>query len=244
MCNGNNIPTMRIGDSIMLKRITSIIIVAVFILSLPIMLLFTDVQIVAFDRDYYRKEFIKYEIPQQLKMELSELIKANENSVRYLEGKRDNLDFKAVISGQEEEFFSPKDKLHMIDVRNLFIKGRLIRDISLVYIMAFIGYFILLRKSEGKRLAKYFLVSSSLALALIVVLVVLMYSDFYKYFTIFHQIFFTNDLWLLDPMENRLVNIYPEAFFTDIAFSISKYFIAELITLLGASSYFLIKLRR
>ena len=56
--------------------------------------------------------------------------------------------------------------------------------------------------------------------------------DFYKYFTIFHEIFFSNDLWQLEPAKDRLINMFPEAFFSDIAFKIVFYYIVELVLLL------------
>ena len=42
-------------------------------------------------------------------------------------------------------------------------------------------------------------------------------TDFTKYFIIFHKIFFTNDLWQLDPRTDLLINIVPEPFFMDTA---------------------------
>jgi len=42
-------------------------------------------------------------------------------------------------------------------------------------------------------------------------------TDFTKYFVIFHQIFFDNDLWILDPATDLLINIVPEPFFMDTA---------------------------
>jgi integral membrane protein (TIGR01906 family) len=61
--------------------------------------------------------------------------------------------------------------------------------------------------------------------------------DFYKYFTIFHEIFFTNDLWLLDPATDRLINIFPQDFFTDMAFSIAYLYIAEMAVILVGSTF-------
>ncbi|MFQ8777111.1 MAG: DUF1461 domain-containing protein [Roseburia sp.] len=39
-------------------------------------------------------------------------------------------------------------------------------------------------------------------------------TDFSKYFVVFHKIFFSgNDLWVLDPHTDMLINIVPEGFF-------------------------------
>ena len=42
-------------------------------------------------------------------------------------------------------------------------------------------------------------------------------TDFSRYFVVFHHIFFNNDLWLLDPRTDMLINIVPEPFFMDTA---------------------------
>lgn len=49
------------------------------------------------------------------------------------------------------------------------------------------------------------------------VLAAVISTDFTKYFVIFHKIFFDNDLWILDPATDLLINIVPEPFFMDTA---------------------------
>jgi integral membrane protein (TIGR01906 family) len=208
-----------------------------FVVSMPLMLLLTDVQLVAYDRDYYRAEYDKYNIPGYIGMSMDNLMDSTEKLLSYLDNKRDDLDFKGSFTGGEEEFFSQRDKLHMVDVKGLFVKGRLFRDFSLIYIVIFI--LILFRKKPFKlqlgRLARYGIAISAAGIAPVIILIGLMKSDFYKYFTVFHKIFFANDLWLLDPAADRLVNIFPQDFFTDMAFSISYLYIAEMAAILICS---------
>ena len=54
-------------------------------------------------------------------------------------------------------------------------------------------------------------------------LVALMLTDFNKYFTQFHLIFFDNNDWILDERVDRLINILPEGFFSDTAFWIGNH---------------------
>lgn len=218
-----------------IKKTVQMAAALVFIILLPVVLLLTDVQITAFDRNYYEAEYIRYNIPQSLGMDLAELNQATDKLLQYLENKRKDLDFKALIKGQQEAFFSPRDKQHMVDVKNLFIGGRYLRDAALVYLAVFMIY--LLRKKDGiglKKLAGYGLAAGCVGFIPIVLLIILMNIDFYKYFTIFHLIFFSNDLWLLDPAQDRLINMFPQDIFTDMAFRISYFYIAELIVILVA----------
>ena len=69
-------------------------------------------------------------------------------------------------------------------------------------------------------IGKCFLFSSIIGIMPLLILIILIKTDFNKYFTIFHQIFFSNDLWLLDPGTDRLVNIFPEEFFAYTAIRI------------------------
>ena len=41
---------------------------------------------------------------------------------------------------------------------------------------------------------------------------ILISQDFTSAFTLFHELSFTNDLWLLNPAEDLLINLLPEAF--------------------------------
>ena len=212
-----------------MKKIRYVFIV-LFAALTPLVLLLTDVQLVAFDRDYYSAEYVKYGIPGHIGMNLENLMDSTEKLLQYLDNKRDNLDFKASFISSEEEFFSPRDKSHMVDVKGLFVNGRIIRNAALLYAAVFILYLFRKKplKSQLRKLARYGIAVSAAGIAPVLVLVILMNIDFYKYFTIFHEVFFSNDLWLLDPATDRLINMFPQDIFTDMAFSIAYYYIAEM----------------
>ena len=98
-------------------KTASVVFAVLFVILVPLVSLLTDVQLVAYDRDYYRAEYDKYSIPEHICMNMDNLIEATEQLLLYLDNKRDDLNFKASFNYGEEEFFSPRDKLHMIDVR-------------------------------------------------------------------------------------------------------------------------------
>jgi integral membrane protein (TIGR01906 family) len=219
-----------------MKKISAVF-VTLFVVLMPLMLLLTDVQMVAYNRDYYKAEYIKYKIPEYIGMNIDNLMDSTEKLLQYLEDKRDNLDFTAEFDKGTDEFFSQRDKSHMVDVKGLFVKGLFLRNFSFLYILGFI-LILFWKKSLGgqlRKLAKYGIAVTVAGIVPVLILVVLMNIDFYKYFTIFHEIFFTNDLWLLDPATDRLINIFPQDFFTDMAFSISYLYIAEMAVILVGS---------
>jgi integral membrane protein (TIGR01906 family) len=120
----------------------------------------------------------------------------------------------------------------MIDVKNLFVQGKLIRNIAFGYCVIFTVLYFFLAKNRRKGFSKLLIYTFIWGIIPILLLGILMSIDFYKYFTIFHEIFFDNDLWQLEPAKDRLINMFPEAFFSDIAFKIVFYYISELVILL------------
>lgn len=77
----------------------------------------------------------------------------------------------------------------------------------------------------------------ALAAVLIFALIVLIASliDFTEVFTIFHKIFFDNDLWILYPDEDNLINIMQEDVFADAAIWIGGIWAACALLLAGLS---------
>ena len=73
-----------------------------------------------------------------------------------------------------------------------------------------------------------------LFLALAAIFGGLIATDFNKYFVLFHEIFFDNDLWLLDPDTDLMIRMLPEGFFFDMVIRIGVIFIGSLLLLWGA----------
>lgn len=65
---------------------------------------------------------------------------------------------------------------------------------------------------------------------------VMVASDFNKYFFLFHEIFFNNDLWLLDPATDLMIRMLPEEFFADMLIRIGSIFVGMLAVLFVISA--------
>lgn len=79
------------------------------------------------------------------------------------------------------------------------------------------------------------LIGTAVFLFLSAVLGALIASDFTGAFIAFHHLFFTNDLWILDPSVDMLVNIVPEGFFLDTAVRILSLFAGALLLMCAAA---------
>jgi integral membrane protein (TIGR01906 family) len=71
--------------------------------------------------------------------------------------------------------------------------------------------------------------------AAVAVLGFLLSRDFTAAFIRFHEIFFTNDLWLFDPAEDYMIRMLPEGLFSDFAVRIGIILSAGLVILLICS---------
>ena len=193
---------------------------------LNIIILLSCVQIVAYDINYYKSQYYEHDIYKRIGIEETELIKSTQKLLYYIKGKRDNLDFKANIRGEMVDFFSERDKMHMIDVKNLFQIGYIIRN-GLALIIVVIIFILKFNNSLKINVGKCLLFFPIIGGIPFLILIILINIDFNRYFTVFHEMFFNNDLWLLDPVTDRLVNIFPEEFFANTAIRILMFYFAS-----------------
>jgi len=150
-------------------------------------------------------------------MDMDDLLDVTHEMMLYLRGKRADLHVTAIVDGQEREFFNEREIAHMEDVRGLFLGGLALRRTCLAVIAGSLILLALLKADIKRSLPKLICAGTVLFFAALTMLAAIISTDFTKYFTIFHKIFFNNDLWILDPSTDLLINIVPEPFFMDTA---------------------------
>ncbi len=169
--------------------------------------------------NYYKNEFVKYDIADNMNIKLDDLVDVNKQMLDYLLDKRESLDDITVnIDGSYNiKFFNEKEIAHMKDVKILFQNGIKLIYLSIICI-AILSF--LLFKKNIKTALLYFSKSIIRTMLFLLILLSIIYNfiskDFTKYFILFHKLFFSNDLWLLDPKTDRLINMLPEMIFMDI----------------------------
>lgn len=198
-----------------------------------LILLITSFEIGAYsDFDWYEKEYEKYSVLDDLEMEMSDVMYVTEEMMAYLRGSRIDLVVDTVVDGEEREFFNEREKAHMVDVKNLFIGGLWLRRGAILGLGLAIVSFIVTKEDWKRLLPKSFLIGMGSFIGVTLGAGLLFMSDFNKYFTIFHEIFFTNDLWLLDPDTDLLIRMLPEGFFLDMVIRIGIIFLILMALLL------------
>lgn len=182
---------------------------------------------------FYEKEYEKYQVTEALDMEMDDVMIVTKYMMSYLKGKEETLSIESTIEGKQQDFFNEQDRFHMGEVQNLFLKGILLRRIAMVILVA---VFMILRwqdKEEWKgRLAKAYEWTLGVTVLMFGVLGISISMNFSRCFTIFHEIFFDNDLWLFDARTDYMIRMLPEGFFFDMVIRIGSFFTGLLIVLL------------
>jgi integral membrane protein (TIGR01906 family) len=176
-------------------------------------------------------------------MSLDDAVHVTEDMLDYCIGHIDTLDdTEATIDGVTAPFFTEREKSHLYDCRVLFLKGIKARAIACLLLAAF-AVFLYVHNGKQKTsvlLAKGYLRSLGFIAVLAVIVAVLCVIDFTHVFTVFHHIFFDNDLWILDPRKDNLINIMQEDVFADAAMWIAGIWLA-VSALFAAVGVFTIK---
>ena len=198
------------------------------VISLLVVILISSVDIAVYgDMRYCQKEYRKYDLIKNVNMEEKELLFVTEEMMSSLKGKRDNLNIEAVIDGEQQEFFNEKEIAHMKDVRVLFWGGQWLRRIGVI--ICVITVIFLLFQSKIEFLLKCLRNGLISFIVFMAILVGIITTNFTKYFVIFHKIFFSNNLWILNPETDRLINIVPEPFFIDTSIRIVVIFFSIIL---------------
>lgn len=206
----------------------------IFSICLMIVLLFTSVEAAVYwIPGYFQKEYAKYNVTEAVSMNMEDLLDVTDQMMAYLKGKRDNLHVPTTMGGVEREFFNAREIAHMEDVRGLFLGGIAMRR-GCIMIMALCLILLFLLKTKFKNtFPRAVLWGSGLFLLGSAATAFIISTDFNRYFILFHKMFFHNDLWMLDPSTDMLINIVPEGFFSDTVFLIGSIFFISILFVIG-----------
>lgn len=218
-----------------MQRIKNIVAVTVSIAAIAILLI-TSVDSNAFNREFFESEYASMKTADYIGMSQKDLMRATNTLLDYLQDDRDDISVKANVNGEMREVFNKRESDHMIDVKNLYqnvLKVRLAAAVVLV-----IGIALLLwkwRQGLLGSLAYRFMQVSLAFLVVIGMLCVWALIDFYSFWTSFHELFFTNDLWLLNPATDIMIQMFPQDFFYHMVMRIVIGFAVPFAVLFGGS---------
>ncbi|MBR6527454.1 MAG: TIGR01906 family membrane protein [Lachnospiraceae bacterium] len=188
---------------------------------------------------FFQKEYEKYEVLDDLNMEMDDVMEVTAHMMDYLRDRNDDMQIVTTVGGQQQEFFNVQDIFHMDEVKVLFLGMFKIRTISTIVALLSLGVLIATR-AGSQTIFRCFQAGMGIFFGIAAILGIIVASNFSKFFVIFHEIFFDNDLWLFDPRTDLMIRMLPEGLFMDFSVRILLWFVG----LLAAFEGFLLTVRR
>jgi len=178
--------------------------ITILCLSLSIFLLFllSSFSSVVYNERFYHNQYKKNNIP------------FNESTF-----KQQTTNLFGFFKGNYElttGFFNEKEILHLQDVKVLINRTIKTYYFLLMFTVLFIVF--IYRKYYNdfvKILSKSFIYSST-SLIILTIISFLLRNHFQSFFILFHKMSFSNNLWILDPLKDNLIRMFPLQFFVNI----------------------------
>ena len=212
---------MFIGGAIMRKYIIQFLIVlenfSLFISGILAIIFYN-----CFNLNFYKNFYQKENLAPKIGTTYDDLIQNTTNLLDYLNHKT-MLNF---------DWYSDKDILHMQDVRTLYnVSYKTMVFFFVLFIISTILLVFLCKKETLFYISRTF---NKVLLSFIIVIGVLsciISYNFTSFWIKFHQLLFSNDLWLLSPDESNLIQMVPEEFFISLITTIITHIFILFITL-------------
>jgi integral membrane protein (TIGR01906 family) len=116
------------------------------------------------------------------------------------------------LKGEEGlKYFNEKENQHMLDVKGLVSKGFILLYILLALMIVSVAFL-----WDYSKIGRMLMLGGAIAIGMALISVVTA-PVFDAVFLKFHHLFFTNDLWMLNPETDKLIVLFPEGFFMDFA---------------------------
>ena len=182
-----------------------------FVLLLPLLVISTSLRGLVSDRDFMLRGFQDNQVAVTTGLDDAQLQRIADAFVAYFQGPPGQIQMQVTVFGQSRALFNDREVTHMEDVHALiqwFLRMQLVAAAVVVLRVAFGIVFDRSPAAIGREM----LWSTSLMVALVVLVGVLSLMDFEGLWTRFHQIAFRNDLWQLDPTRDYLIMLFPEPF--------------------------------
>ena len=160
-----------------------------------------------FNLDFYKNFYTQENLAPNIGTTYDKLIDNTSNLLDY-------LNYKAELN---TSWYTPKDILHMVDVRTLYnISHKIMIIFLIIFIISTILLVVLCKRNTIYYISQTF---NKVLLSFFVViggLTCIISYNFNSFWIKFHQLLFSNDLWLLSPDESNLIQMVPEEFFISL----------------------------
>lgn len=106
---------------------------------------------------------------------------------------------------------SANGEFHFYEVKKIFLSIYLI--LCIIIVLSIVYIYINKRIGKKVQLLKLLNYGANTLIVFLTTLVLCIYIDFSKAFTVFHEIFFNNDYWIFDEKTDPIIKVLPEEVF-------------------------------
>lgn len=185
----------------MKNKISSYLLSIILAISIILFSLLSAIFYTSYNLNYYNDFQKENSINQVTGKSFEYLEKVNIDIIDYLKDGDDNL---------LESHFNEREILHMQDV---FLLYELARNLFLISLAIILIIIILSRLIKLDNLFKKTSIVIFIIFIIVFIFATIVALDFDRFFTLFHHIFFDNDLWILDPRTDMMIQMMPLRFF-------------------------------
>ncbi len=201
-------------------------------------LLIGSIDIAVSQKAFYEYEYKKGNQAQLIGMSEEGLMDTTTTLLDYVKDKKDNIIVETEVNGYFREVFDERETIHMIDVKKLYQKANLVKDICIfITIICVILLYFIDKNHIFKSLKKAFKKGMIILFALILFVSIYAIVDFNSFWLNFHYLFFDNDLFFLDPNVSIMINMFPESFFFDMVILIIVLYILSAFIIYKLTDY-------
>jgi integral membrane protein (TIGR01906 family) len=176
----------------------------IFSVLLGILFLLTPLLFLANTSKYYISRFEHYDVYEdfaKVPVNKVNVDKQFENLILHLSPLSINLN---------KSFYSTEDILHLYDVKNILT---VLYSVYFVSLISLISFYKSKRDTLNINRAKKF---SLFYIVAVTILGPIILFNFDSFFTLIHELSFSNDYWLLNPKSSNLIKFFPQKLFFEV----------------------------
>lgn len=216
----------------------------VFILALPIALVTTNIRLLANAPLVYDYAFDRYDAEEATGLSRADLDATAKALRTYFNNDETTFYQPVTEDGLTRSVFNARETEHMEDVKGLFVWVNRLQEASVIFALVYVvGFFVWARDGNVRQLAGQCLVGLVMGVLAVGSVGVFAAFGFDAAFTRFHEIFFRNDLWRLDPSTDHLIQMFPEPFWRDMTVLLGAMCALETLIIAAVSGVYLLGTR-
>jgi integral membrane protein (TIGR01906 family) len=225
----------------MLRNATDII----FVILLPVLLISSTLRYTINEPSIYTSGFDKYNVAEATGISRDDLDEVAKSLITYFNSGEEHFQIRVGIEGEKRGLFNEREVAHLADVKWLIQLVNKVQELSALYIVSYliIGL-VWIRGGMWAVIAGPVAVGSLATLLLLAVVGLIVLVGFDSLFLWFHQISFSNLLWILDPNTDYLIRLFPQDFFFDTMLLVAGAAAVEAALLGGLAAAYLFLVRR